>query len=328
MKRFFLLTLALLMIASLLFGCGNETPVQDQEQIQETEPSVMETEPESTLPFPFTSEQFLKIKNFMNYAPMAKCLGVQPDGQFLYVKDAEMEVDVMQGGCTDGEYFYFAIEGSNLKVGETMYGKAHKIFKVDGKTWEIVAVSERLPLDHANSMTYNSKLNRLIVANCNDVVTTDNLDNKKAITFIDPDTLEITEVKYLDIAINAIEYSETYDLYVVGIKGSSAAFAILDSNFVELGYYDGHDIGLQAQDVGCDDNFIYVGNSGIGTDMSGIEAVKVYNWEGEYRGVFRVGNVSEQEAIFAWDGKLYITFYTAPGGRMYQLDLDTSLLEP
>ena len=210
----------------------------------------------------------MKFLIFRNYAPLAKCLGVQPDGQFLHVKDAEMEVDVMQGGCTDGTYFYFAIEGSNLKVGETMYGKAHKIFKVDGKTWEIVAVSERLPLDHANSMTYNSKLNRLIVANCNDVVTTDNLDNRKAITFIDPDTLEITEVKYLDIAINAIEYSETYDLYVVGIKGSSAAFAILDSNFVELGYYDGHDIGLQAQDVGCDDNFIYVGNSGIGTDRT------------------------------------------------------------
>lgn len=326
MKKSFLLILALLLTAAMLFGCGSEPVVQ--EQPQETEPSVTETEPEETLPFPFTSENFLKIKDCLNYAPTAKCLGVKPDGQFLAVKDAEMDVEVMQGGCTDGDYFYFAIEGSNLKIGETLYGKAHKIFKVDARTWEIAAVSEILPLDHANSMCYNSKLDRLIVANCNDVITTDDLNNTKAITFIDPDTLEITDVKYLNIAINAIDYSDTYDLYVVGIKGSSAAFAILDSNFVELGYYEGHNLGLSAQDVGCDDNYIYIGNSGVGSTSAGMEIVKVYNWDGEYRGVFRVGNVSEQEAVFSWDGKLYITFYTNPGGRMYELDLDTSLLDP
>lgn len=325
MKKSLIILLAMLLAMLVLAGCGEEPVVETQPT--ETEPALEETQPEETLPFPFTSEQFLKIKDCLNYAPSAKCLGVKEDGQFLAVKDPDGQVEVMQGGCTDGDYFYFAIEGSNLKIGDTMYGKAHKIFKVDAKTWETVAISELLPLDHANSMCYNGKLDLLLVANCNDVVKNDDLDNTKAVTFIDPDTLEIVDVKYLDIAINAIDYSETYDLYVVGIKGSSAAFAVLDANFVELGYYEGHNLGLAAQDVGCDDDYIFVGNSGVGTAVAGTEIVKVYDWDGEYKGVFRVGYVSEQEAVFAWDGKYYITFFTNPGGRLFELDLDTSLLE-
>lgn len=325
MKKSLIILLAMLLAMLMLAGCGEEPVVETQPT--ETEPALEETQPEETLPFPFTSEQFLKIKDCLNYAPSAKCLGVKEDGQFLAVKDPDGQVEVMQGGCTDGDYFYFAIEGSNLKIGDTMYGKAHKIFKVDAKTWETVAISELLPLDHANSMCYNGKLDLLLVANCNDVVKNDDLDNTMAVTFIDPDTLEIVDVKYLDIAINAIDYSETYDLYVVGIKGSSAAFAVLDANFVELGYYEGHNLGLAAQDVGCDDDYIFVGNSGVGTAVAGTEIVKVYDWDGEYKGVFRVGYVSEQEAVFAWDGKYYITFFTNPGGRLFELDLDTSLLE-
>jgi hypothetical protein len=85
------------------------------------------------------------------------------------------------------------------------YKKAHKIYKIDCKTLETVAVSQLLPLDHANSMCYNSKLDMLVVANCNDVITDDGLDNTKAVTFVNPDTLEIEDVVYLDFAINAIE---------------------------------------------------------------------------------------------------------------------------
>lgn len=319
-----IILLAMLLAMLVLCGCSEEPVVETQPT--ETEPVMQETEPEETLPFPFTSEQFLKIKDCLNYAPTAKCVGVKDNGQFCEVRDPDGQVEVMQGGCTDGEFFYFAMEGSNLTIGDTMHKKAHKIFKVDSKTWEIVDYSELIPLDHANSMCYNGKLDLLLVANCNDVNTADDLDNTKAVTFIDPDTLEVVDVKYLDIAINAIDYNETYDLYVVGIKGSAASFAILDANFMELGYYEGHNVGLGAQDVGCDDNYIFVGNSGVTTNP-GMEVVKVYDWDGEYKGIFRVGYFSEQEAVFSWGGKYYITFFTNPGGRLFELELDTSLLE-
>jgi hypothetical protein len=87
----------------------------------------------------------------------------------------------------------------------------------------------------------------------------------------------------------------------VGIKGSSAAFAILDSNFVELGYYEGHNLGLSAQDVGCDDNYIYVGNSGVGSTSAGMEIVKVYNWD-------EPGNEDHVQRILAWSAPLYAKY--------------------
>jgi hypothetical protein len=84
-------------------------------------------------------------------------------------------------------------------------------------------------------------------------------------------------------------------------------------------------LGLGSQDVDCDDNYIFVGNSGV-TTMPGMEVVKVYDWNGEYVGIFRVDSVSEQEAIFNYDGKYYITFYTGNGGRVYEIEYDFSLL--
>ena len=60
--------------------------------------------------------------------------------------------------------------------------------------------------------------------------------------------------------------------------------------------------------------------------MPGMEVVKVYDWNGEYMGIFRVDSVSEQEALFNLDGKYYITFYTGNGGRVYEIQYDFSLL--
>ena len=314
-----------LLLTFLLVGCDSEAPAVAEPTV--TEPVIFQTEPQETLPFSFTSEQFLKIDGYFDHTPMAECAPLADGVPYLQVSDPTNEVSVLQGGCTDGEYFYMAVEGSNLEIDGVTYKKAHKIYKIDCKTLETVAVSQILPLDHANSMCYNSKLDMLLVANCNDVITDDGLDNTKAVTYVNPDTLEIEDVVYLDFAINAIEYSPDHNLYVVGHKGSSAAFSVLDENFVELGYYAGHNLGLNPQDVGCTKDYIFVGNSGVAGASAGQEVVKVYDWDGEYKGIFRVGNVSEQEAIFEWDGVIYITFYNAPGGRIYVLDMDLSLLE-
>ena len=317
--------LTVLLAMLLLVGCTEAAP--PVEEVTPTEPVIRETEPQETLPFAFTSEQFLKIDGYFDHTPMAECAPLAEGVPYLQVSDPEGQVSVMQGGCCDGEYFYMAVEGSNLEIDGVTYKKAHKIFKVDMKTFETVAVSQLLPLDHANSICYNAKLDRILVANCNDVIADDGLDNTKAVTFVDPDTLTIEKVIYLDFAINAIDYSATHDLYVVGHKGSSASFSVLDANFVELGYYEGHALGLNPQDVGCTDEYIFVGNSGVAGESAGQEVVKVYDWDGTYMGIFRVGNVSEQEAIFEWDDVIYITFYNAPGGRLYRLDMDLSLLE-
>ena len=163
-----------LLLTFLLVGCDSEAPAVAEPTV--TEPVIFQTEPQETLPFSFTSEQFLKIDGYFDHTPMAECAPLADGVPYLQVSDPTNEVSVLQGGCTDGEYFYMVVEGSNLEIDGVTYKKAHKIYKIDCKTFETVAVSEILPLDHANSMCYNSKLDMLLVANCNDVITDDGLD--------------------------------------------------------------------------------------------------------------------------------------------------------
>ena len=232
---------------------------------------------------------------------------------------------VMQGGCIGGQYMYLLMEGSTVVLDGELYDKAHVISKVDMSTWEVVAVSEPIPLGHGNGMCYNPNLDALVISMCNDISNTPDVDESKCVAFLDVDTLTVTGTYELDMAINSIDYNAKRDLYVVGIKGNSAAFAILDYNFVELGWYPGNNCNLGSQDVDCDDNYIFVGNSGVAS-MPGMEVVKVYDWNGEYVGIFRVDSVSEQEAIFNSNGDYYITFYTGNGGRVYKINYDFSLL--
>jgi hypothetical protein len=320
--------ITVLLLAAMLCGCQQNISAPTTEQPTQTTTQPAETTiPEVTYPKGIMTERYLQthdMEEVFQNLPVAPINGVEDDGTFFYLEPVG-GCSVLEGTCTDGEYMYLVLEGSNISVNGQVLPKGHILSKVDMKTWEIVAQSEPMALDHANSMCYNTKLNQLVVANCNDVNTTDNQDNTRLVTFIDPDTLQIVGTKLLDFAINAIEYSPDYDLYVVGIKGSASAFAVLDADFKELGYYEGNAIELSAQDVDCDKDYIYVGNSGTGSKHPGNEIIKVYNWNGEYQGAFKVASVTEHEAIFNYGGKYYIGFY-ANGGRIYEITYDYSLL--
>lgn len=320
MKNSWKCLLIILVTAVFLCGCGDKAP---QAQTQPTETEV-------TYPYDYTSEDFFYIKDCLEYIPSAAVSGAKDDGSFFNLETYRHEATnedfyVMQGGCTDGKYAYLVLEGSTVMIDGENYQKGHVISKVDMSNWQVVAVSEPMSLGHGNGMCYNPGLNQLVIAMCNDVENTTDLDETKCVAIVDADTLELIKVRELDLAINAIDYNPKRDLYVVGIKGNSAAFAVLDADFTELGWYPGNNCGLGSQDVDCDDNYIFVGNSGVSV-MPGMEVVKVYDWNGEYVGIFRVDSVSEQEALFNCNGDYYITFYTGTGGRVYKINYDFSLL--
>lgn len=308
-KKLFLFSLALVMLC----GCQPAESEKEQETLQEQEetktPSKLGASKEKKEPlYKFTDEAFLSMKDFIDYIPRAALSGVKEDGQYFQLSSVG-NYSVMQGGCTDGKYMYLILE--NQKIKEDM------IFKVDMATWEVVAQSESLKLDHGNGMGYDSKRNTLIVSH--------NTGDVKRISFVDPETLKITGSRTLDFGIYGITYNAEKDWYAVGISGSSA-FAILDSNFVELGYYEGHNIGLGNQSINTDGKYIYLGNSGVSVNP-GVEVVKVYDWTGEYKGIFRWDSVSEQEAMISCNGVNYVTFFTGNGGRVYKAELDLKSLE-
>jgi len=308
--------LLFMLVAMLLNGCqsadvNSDENINQEDVDKDTNKQLggnkLGAQTEVDIPYEFTDEAFLSMKNFIDYIPRVSLNGVKENGEFFHLPNVG-DYTVMQGGCTDGEYMYLILENNELDL--------DMLFKVDMNTWEIVAQSEGLPLDHANGMGYNSKLDTLIVSH--------NTGAVNDISFVDPDTLEITGRKTLDFGIYGITYNEEKDWYAVGISGSSA-FAVLDSNFVELGYYEGNDIGLANQSINTDGKYIYLGNSGVGINP-GVEVVKIYDWTGEYRGIYRWDSVSEQEAMISHNGTNYVTFYTGNGGRVYKVNLDLEAL--
>lgn len=302
--------LALALASMMLCGCQQTTPVDEDTDGQTTTGNVQEETEESEeeeLLFQPSQEEFLSMKDFFDYLPRAAIKGVKADGTYFQLPNVG-DHTVMQGGCSDGTYMYLILENNEEAT--------DIITKVDMSTWEIVKQSEALPLHHGNGMGYNSKTNKLFVSH--------NTGAVKDVSIVNPDTLKIEKTFSLEYGIYGIAYNEKRDCYVIGLSGLSA-FAVLDSNFVELGYYEGNDLDLANQSVSCDDNYIYVGNSGVTTNP-GMEVVKVYNWMGEYQGIFRVDSVSEQEAFIPINGKNYITFFTGNGGRVYEIELDYSLL--
>jgi hypothetical protein len=296
----------------MLGGCqqGKEATNNTEENVDENVEDVTTEETVDPLAslYNFHKTSTYSMKNWKEYMPKASVIGVKDGNYFnLPAKDGYF---VMQGGCSDGTYAYLILEGQKMTVNGVYYKAIHKMFKVDMSTWEIVKESEPMNLGHGNSATYNARLGKIIVecyTNVNDIF------------FVDPETLTITETKTLDYPLTSIAYNYEKDQYVIG--NGSYQFSVLDANFQELVYAEGDYIGLGTQDIDCDENYIYVGNSGAASDP-GTEVVKVYDWDGEYVGAFRVDFYTEQEALFNVNGKYYITTYTGSGGRLYEIQYD------
>lgn len=153
-KKFLLLSMSAVMLCGCQPSASGDTTKEDNTETKEQETG-LNTETKVEPLYEFTDEAFLSMKDFIEYIPRAGLSGVKENGDYFHLPNVE-EYTVMQGGCTDGEYMYLILENNTLDL--------DMLFKVDMNTWEIVAQSEGLPLDHANGMGYNSKLDTLIVS--------------------------------------------------------------------------------------------------------------------------------------------------------------------
>lgn len=210
---------------------------------------------------------------------------------------------VQQGSATDGEYAYTIMENQKVSL--------CSIWKLNMADWSVVDTRYELELDHGNDMTYNSKLNQLIVVH--------NKPNYSDLSFIDPDTLEVVERRTLKYQMYAIAYEEVSDRYVVGISGSYD-FVILDSEFKQLARVKGVDTDLVKQGVDCDENYIYFPQC---TSNAATNVVMVYDWAGNFITKIRVKAFQEIESMFHVGNEWYIAF-NASGSyiRRAALELD------
>lgn len=208
----------------------------------------------------------------------------------------------MQGGCTDGKYYYQSFLSYDL---DNQENNDVIIVKYDLETGEIVAQSEVLKLCHANDITYNSKLNRLVICH--------NKPEFKKVTYMDPETLVVTKTETLNYSIYAIDYNEIRNRYVIGISGGYD-FGVLDSMYNTIDIFEGTERveGYTKQGMCSDDNYIYF-------VYHNFSRVAVFDWDGNFVTLIHFNVGGETENISVVDGTIYVACAVGGNAVLYKL---------
>lgn len=251
-----------------------------------------------------SGEGFLKLKATENYASVSKASGfaellktateLETECSAVYTvpKPTAGDAKVVQGGCLVGKYYYQAFILKDTASNEQ--NNTVRIVKYDTELKKTVLESEALPLNHANDITYNAKLDRLIVVHNN--------PNRTHISFVDPETLTITETKEIDFKIYCIDYNENSDSYVIGLSGGQS-FRILDAEFNAVGdVFEPTELtsGYVTQGCACDDNYVYF-------VLYKKNVITVYDWQGAFVTLLKldVGAIEPENLTVAGD-KIYV----------------------
>lgn len=230
-----------------------------------------------------------------------------------------------QGGCTDGTYFYQAvinknpakkINGSQITYDENKNEVIIQKYKIsDNGAWTLVGTSGKLALNHANDITYNRKLNKLVVCHANGAMQRVSLID---VSSENPAEWEITESKtvYISIQVCSINYNEERNMYVIG--DGYMQFCFLDENFQEVtkdvyAPAEGTEF-YTSQGASSDAGYVYfvlfcsskTSNAGFSS-----HAITVYGWDGEHVTTIEIPSTElptyvEPESISIWENKIYI----------------------
>ena len=209
---------------------------------------------------------------------------------------------IMQGGCTDGKYLYMAMENQSFAS-----DNHHSyIYKYDLATMKEVARSEALQLDHSNDICYNPDTGLLVVVH--------NAPKRNKISFVDPETLTVTDTKIIGFEIFSISYCQERRQYVIGLSHGQN-FAILDTEFKRVKLCTVSSTGYTTQGMECDNDFIYF-------IQYNKNVVVIYDWNGKRITIVDVTIPSgEPENICLVDDVFYVGCNNAKwtGGVVYEM---------
>ncbi|MBE6782827.1 MAG: hypothetical protein E7536_02295 [Ruminococcaceae bacterium] len=210
---------------------------------------------------------------------------------------------ILQGGCTDGKYAYFCSDNPNSDT--------CSISKYNIITWEEVARSAPVKVDHANDITYNKDKDCLVVCHNSPVRT--------RVSFVDKRSLEIIETFEIPLEIYSITYDAKNNRYAVGIS-YTFDFAILDKDFNVIKTVKGvKPKSTLKQGMDSDGKYIYF-------LLSSPNAISVYDWDGNHYGIFELNDEAkkyETENMFLINNELYIG-YNSGYGKIYKTSFEAT----
>lgn len=269
-------------------NCGTNDTVDASDEAR-TEESTTEISEESVTEV--TVETDSKIEDIRSLDRNKEYIA---NGEKLFAfKLKDQEYYIIQGGYFDGEHYYVAA----IKKYSDGYEDA-RILVMDASGRKL-RESEVLPLDHANSITYNDKIDKLVVAHCQSPD-----GHYYRYSFVDPKTLEITETGDKSYPFFAIAYSSEKEMYASGEWGGET-LDLWNADFEHIKSVGVSQPGSLSQGVDCDGEGIYFVRSSQNGHPS---EIRIYNWNCKLKLKIELslpGHV-EPESINVIDGEVYV----------------------
>jgi len=209
---------------------------------------------------------------------------------------------ITQSFCTDGKYFYIDMNprtnGLNI------------LFKYDLE-FNLIATSEVIDLGHCNGMTFNTKTNEIVVADCED---------KLKMIIVDPETLTIKRNVTITEGTGAVgvAYIPSLDLYACNCAKSEINFYDTDFHLVRTATRDASKLADYInQDAGCDGKYIYFEMPKTGYH----NILDIYDLNGNYVTTMQLPITLEGESITYVNGEYYVLVYKSMDGLIvYKLN--------
>ncbi len=212
-----------------------------------------------------------------------------------------------QGGWIDpeGRFYYQVFLNRDNESNEA--NNQDIIVKYDMIANRINKVSGILYLNHANDITWYPEKNCLAVVHNN--------PNRKNVSLVDPDTLQLIETVNLNYTIYCMDYNPENDMFVIGLSGGQN-FRFLKRNFkdAERTIHTSTPLttGYTTQGCASDANFIYF-------VLYKQNVITVYDWSGNFVTLisFDVGSI-EPENISVVNDEIYVTCNSG-GAAVYRI---------
>lgn len=214
---------------------------------------------------------------------------------------------VVQGACTDGTYYYVALNDAN----SSSTGSVSAIHKYDLRTGKLVKTYSGLTVSHCNDLTINHITGEMIAVH--------NSPDRTVISIFDLETMTLKEKKTLTLQIYSMAYDPYEGCYWVGIS-HCYDFAKLDLDFKQVGsIYYGKNTGYTKQGMDVDSKYIYF-------VQYKTNCIIVYDKSGNYVKQINLSvSSTEAENICHIGDTFYIGYYTSKsGGKLYKVRIDTA----
>lgn len=210
----------------------------------------------------------------------------------------------VQGGCTDGQYIYVALNDGKKADSKSV------IIKCNPSNMRVVKTYKNLQFGHGNDMCFNTSTDELIVVNSS--------PNGKLLNIYNAADMSLKEIVTLEKSVHGLTYDAEADCYYAAVSGA-AEFVKLDADFNILETH-----AMQP----CDDtkqNLDLVGDYLCFLRYND-NLVEIYTKDGEYvRSVNISLEVYEPEFICHIGDTMYVgcNLLTYTGGCVYTIDLSS-----